>query len=80
VAKHRAPWDLSWGVALEYEDDAWELYDITRDFSQAENLADQYPEKLAELQELFLSEARRYQVVPLEDRAAERLDHETPVA
>jgi arylsulfatase A-like enzyme len=74
VAKHRTPWDLSAGVALSYEDDAWELYDITRDFSQAENLADQYPEKLAELQELFLSEARRYQVLPLDDRGRERLD------
>jgi arylsulfatase A-like enzyme len=43
----------------------WELYDLAKDFSQAENLADKYPEKLKELQDAFDSEARRNQVYPL---------------
>ncbi len=76
VTKHRTPWEVAKIERLSYDDDAWELYDITRDFSQAENLAAQYPDKLAELQKLFLSEARRYQVFPLDDRAGERMDPE----
>ena len=75
VTKHATPWD--WDVPLSYSGDVWELYDITRDFSQAENLAGRYPEKLAELQELFISEATRYQVLPLDDRDSERMDATT---
>ena len=45
-----------------FRDDVWELYDTTTDWSQAHDLADRHPEKLAALRELFLIEAAKYQV------------------
>ena len=45
--------------------DEWELYDLTKDFSQAHNLAAKYPEKLAELKKLFLEEAEKNKVFPI---------------
>jgi hypothetical protein len=50
----------------------WELYDITKDWSQAKNLAKDNPKKLAEFQRLWLIEAVKYNVLPLDDRFAER--------
>ena len=44
----------------------WELYDISHDWTQDENLAEKHPEKLRELQQLFLVEAAKYQVFPLD--------------
>lgn len=58
----------------ELEDDVWELYDTNTDWTQAHDLASQHPEKLRELQRLFLIEAARYNVLPLDDRAARRAD------
>jgi arylsulfatase len=52
----------------------WELYHIAEDFSQSENLAGAYPEKLRELQDLFMVQAARHDVLPLDDRMPERLD------
>jgi arylsulfatase len=49
------------------------LYDGSKDFTQATNVASQHPKKLAELQRLFLIEATKYNVIPLDDRASERL-------
>jgi hypothetical protein len=57
-----------------FDDDNWELYDTNKDWSQANNLAKQMPEKLHELQRLWLIEAVRYNVLPLDDRRAERLN------
>jgi len=54
----------------------WELYDTTKDFSQAEDLAAANPQKLKELQDLWWSEARKYSVLPLDWRATERFDSE----
>ena len=45
--------------------DVWELYDLTKDFSQAENLAGKEPERLAEMKELFLVEAQKNKVFPI---------------
>lgn len=73
VAKHRTPWDLANREPIPFENDTWELYDITADFSQAKNLAEVYPEKLAELQELFHAEALKHNVLPLDDRGIERM-------
>ena len=56
---------------LDYE---WELYNITEDFSQANNLAEQEPEKLRYLQDLFWAEAGRYNVLPLDNSKVERGD------
>lgn len=74
VTKHRSPWDLSRTDPIPFDQDTWELYDITRDFSQATDLASEYPERLAALQELFLEQARLHQVLPLDDRGVERMD------
>jgi arylsulfatase len=51
----------------------WELYNIAEDYSQNNNLADKYPEKLKELQERFLVEAQKYQVFPLDNSILPRL-------
>ncbi|HQU27983.1 MAG TPA: hypothetical protein PKZ24_02445, partial [Nitrospirales bacterium] len=51
-----------------------ELYNLEEDFSQADNLADRYPDKVKELQAAFLVEAKKYNVLPLDDRLAERFD------
>lgn len=68
----RLPW-VTRGSA-DFDDDRWELYDIDQDFSQSEDLAASYPEKLRELQELFLLEAAKHDVLPLDDRFVERMD------
>ena len=52
-----------------FDDDVWELYDGTNDYSQAHDLAAEQPERLAELQRLWLIEAVKYNVVPLDDRS-----------
>ena len=57
-----------------FQDDVWELYDTTTDWSQAHDLATEMPEKLAELQELWLDEARKYNALPLDDRRIERFN------
>jgi arylsulfatase A-like enzyme len=62
------PWDFTY-PAPALADDAWELYDTTSDWTQAHDLAATHPQKLRELQDLFLAEASRYGVLPLDDRA-----------
>ena len=69
---HRAAWEQQPRAALEA--DAWQLYDRSRDFSLAEDVAASNPGKLAELQALFLKEAVKYDVLPIDDRSVERLD------
>ena len=59
-----------------FDDDVWELYDTSTDWSQAHDLAAEMPEKLAELQQLWLDEARKYNVLPLDDRRIERFNAE----
>ena len=73
--RHRTPWDVV-GAAPDFSDDVWELYDTTVDWTQSNNLAKENPAKLAELQQLFLIEATRYNVIPLDDRAAQRMNPE----
>jgi len=70
--KHRTPWAAAPDGPLE--EDTWELYHVAEDFSQANDLAASEPAKLAELQELFLEEAVKYDVLPLDDRVFERLN------
>jgi arylsulfatase len=74
VTKHKTPWILLGQVAPAFDDDNWELYDTSKDWSQSNNLAKQMPEKLHELQRLWLIEATRYNVLPLDDRGAERIN------
>jgi arylsulfatase len=71
--RHSLPW-VTTGRTGDFDKDTWELYHVDRDFSQADNLAAKRPERLKELQELFVKEAKKYNVLPLDDRAAERFD------
>jgi arylsulfatase len=70
---HRAPWATT-GDSVPFGEDRWELYDVAEDFSQSDDLAAKRPEKLKELQALFLEEAVKYHVLPLDDRKLERLN------
>jgi arylsulfatase len=70
---HRAPWEPKPRRPLE-DNSAWELYDVRADFSLADDLAAKNPRKLAELQALFLEEAAKYHVLPMDDRVFERLN------
>lgn len=72
VTKHRTPWELGATDLVGFADDLWELYDTTSDWTQAADVAEKYPEKVAELKEKFLIEAARYQVLPLDDRTRDR--------
>jgi arylsulfatase A-like enzyme len=69
---HRAAWEFKPRRALE--DDVWELYDARTDFSLANDLAAKNPQKLKEMQDLFMTEAVKYSVLPLDDRTLERLN------
>jgi arylsulfatase len=70
---HRAPWEPKPRRTLE-DNSAWELYDTRSDFSLANDLAARNPRKLAELQALYLQQAEKYHVLPMDDRVFERLD------
>ena len=72
VTKHRTPWQMVGGVVPPFDDDIWELYDGSADWSQARDLAAEMPDKLHELQRLWLIEATKYNVIPLDDRSVER--------
>ena len=74
VTKHRTPWVMVGGDLPAFDADVWELYDGNSDFSQAVDLAADNPEMLARLQRLWLIEAVKYQVLPLDDRTSERLE------
>ena len=69
VTKHKTPWIMVGGTLPAFDDDIWELYDGNGDFSQARNLAAEHPDMLAKLQRLWLIEATKYNVIPLDDRA-----------
>ena len=60
-----------------FDDDVWELYDSTANYSQATSLAAEQPDRLAEPHRLWLIEATKYNVLPLDDRSAERLEPES---
>jgi arylsulfatase len=72
VTRHGVPWVGSYKRA--FDDDVWELYDTNSDWTQSRDLAKQNPKKLAELQRLFLIEATKYSVLPLDDRTFERFN------
>jgi arylsulfatase A-like enzyme len=72
ATRHSVPWLM---VPLpSVADDVWELYNVDADFSQADDLAAKNPEKLKELQDLFLKEAERNYVLPIDDRRSERFN------
>ena len=71
VTRHSIPWDIAIKTP-SFTDDKWELYNTNDDFSQSQDLAAKNPAKLKELQQLFLAEAEKYNVLPLDDRRVER--------
>jgi arylsulfatase len=73
VTRHSTPWMMTAKLPA-FDDDVWELYDGSKDWSQARDLAKEMPEKLRELQRLWLIEATKYNVLPLDDRRVERLN------
>lgn len=73
------PWDIA-GRGGDFLKAPWELYHIDVDFSQADDLAAKEPERLKQLQQQFLEEAKKYNVFPLDPRLAERLDSRNRIA
>ena len=69
---HRAPWQT--GKQKSLESDTWELYHVQEDFSLAHDLAGQYPDKLEHMKALFMTEAEKYNVLPIDDRTIERVN------
>ncbi len=69
---HKAPWEMQ--AQRRFKDDVWELYDLREDFSLSTDLASKNPRKLEELKALFMAEAEKNNVLPLDDRMLERGD------
>ncbi|HEY0466269.1 MAG TPA: arylsulfatase, partial [Polyangiaceae bacterium] len=69
---HRAPWEATPRRGLA--EDVWELYNVDQDFSETNDLSASNSGKLKELQALFMQEAERYRVLPIDDRSLERFD------
>ncbi len=72
VTKHRSPWATIRDPQIPFDDDVWELYDGTKDWTQSRDLAKEMPGKVRDLERLWLIEATKYNVLPLDDRAMER--------
>jgi len=71
---HRAPWESKPRHPLA--EDVWELYDVRADFSLANDLAAKDPARLADMQALFMKEAEKHHVLPIDDRSVERFNAE----
>ena len=71
---NRAPWE-AFGAANPdpLNNQVLELYDLNKDFSQSQNLADKYPDKVKELKKMFIEEAKKYQVFPMDASVAARI-------
>jgi arylsulfatase len=71
---NRAPWE-AFGAANPdpLNNQVLELYDLNKDFSQSQNLADKYPEKVQEMKKMFIAEGKKYQVFPLDASVAARI-------
>jgi len=74
----RPPWELAGTVSQDPAGFPYELYDLTKDWTQYDNVAAKYPEKLKELENLFWVEANKYQVLPLDSSVATRLVQPRP--
>jgi len=75
VTKHYTPWITAPRPALD--DDVWELYDVSTDWSQSTDLSKKNPDKLRELQRLWIIEATRFKVLPIDDRLFEKMNPDT---
>ena len=70
---HKVAWEAK-PRSSSYAEDKWELYNTAEDFSCATDLSAKHPDKLKEMQEAFMAEAIKYNVLPLDDRAQERFN------
>jgi arylsulfatase A-like enzyme len=80
VTKHRTPWLLIEREAVRSTTNVWELYDTTTDWAQSKDLSKEMPDKLRELQRLWIIEATRNKVLPLDDRDVREDELRTPPA
>jgi arylsulfatase len=76
VTKHYTPWLVNVPKPA-LDDDVWELYNTNEDWSQSKDLSKEMPKKLMELQRLWLIEATRYKVLPIDDRMFEKMNPDT---
>ena len=77
----RPPWIVAGPVNQDpFNNCTWELYDLTKDWTQAEDVAAKYPEKVKEMKELFAAEARKYEVLPLDATVATRWSCHAPIS
>jgi len=74
AARFEIPWEIAGKSIDQLANAKWELYHVAEDFSEANDLAESKPEKLKELQDAFMVEAKKYNVLPLDGRMSERLD------
>jgi arylsulfatase len=74
VTKHRTPWILVNQKMPAFDEDVWELYDGSKDWTQANDLAKEMPDMMKKLQRIWLIEAVKYNAIPLDDRVSERAD------
>ncbi|MGH7681704.1 MAG: arylsulfatase, partial [Candidatus Eiseniibacteriota bacterium] len=75
ATRHSIPWLMTNNLP-KFSEDKWELYNVNEDFSEANDLAAQNPQKLKELQDLVVKEAIKNNVFPLDDRRSERFNAE----
>jgi arylsulfatase len=78
-SRYGLPWETA-GRGDGFLTAPWELYHVDEDFSQAVDLAASNPQKLKDLQDMFMEEARKYNVFPLDPRFSERMDPKLRVA
>jgi arylsulfatase A-like enzyme len=76
VTRRRIPWITGGEVGHTFDEDVWELYDTNTDWTQSIDLAKKHLDKLHELQRLWLIEAVKYNVLPMDDRMMERANPE----
>jgi arylsulfatase A-like enzyme len=74
----RPPWDVLGPVSQDPVGFPWELYDLSKDWTQYENVAAKFPAKLKEMENIFWAEAKKYQVLPLDASVATRLVQPRP--
>ncbi len=71
---NRAPWEAFGAANLDpLNNQVLELYDLSKDFSQSQNLAEKFPDKVKEMKALFIDEANKYQVFPMDASVAARI-------
>ena len=71
---NRAPWE-AFGAANPdpLNNQVLELYNLSTDFSQSKNIADEHPDKVKEMKQMFIAEAKKYQVFPMDASVAARI-------